>query len=158
MQGRKAWASSLLAASISLALALPALADSAADQAAIHRRLEDWSNAFNAGNADAACALFAPDLAYSIPEIPDGTYDTMCRNLHRVLSRADIHFRYDPPAIREILVSGDIAVVRLAWTLNIDGKGAQKTSVEEGMDVFRRQADGGWAIIRFVAFTPQAAP
>lgn len=139
-------------------LSAPAWSDVGSDEAQIRRRLEDWAIAFNAGNATAACDLFAPDLVYSIPEIPQGSHESMCANLKRVLARSDIRFQYDPPAIHEILVSGDLAVVRLAWTLKIDGRGASETSVEEGMDIFRRQADGRWSIARFVAFTPQASP
>jgi steroid delta-isomerase len=57
------------------------------------------------------------------------------------------------PDIHEIVVSGDLAVVRLTWTLTTELAGKQDTTTEEGMDVFRRQPDGRWSIARFVAFT-----
>jgi steroid delta-isomerase len=49
---------------------------------------------------------------------------------------------------------GDTAVVRLVWTFTIreKDKSGQEQSVEPGMDVFRRQADGSWKIVRYMAF------
>jgi hypothetical protein len=57
------------------------------------------------------------------------------------------------PAIHEILVSGDLAVVRLIWTLTAEKNGAKDVTTEEGMDVFRRASDGQWSIARYIAFT-----
>jgi steroid delta-isomerase len=55
--------------------------------------------------------------------------------------------------IKEILVLGDVAVVRLVWTLTIAPKdGASIESIEPGMDIFQRQADGSWQIIRYMAY------
>jgi ketosteroid isomerase-like protein len=52
------------------------------------------------------------------------------------------------------MVSGDLAVVRLTWTLKVRNEGASGdvTSEEVGLDVFRRQPDGRWKIIRYTAF------
>jgi steroid delta-isomerase len=50
--------------------------------------------------------------------------------------------------------SGDLAVVRLVWTLETEreyGVG-KKTIQEPGIDVFRRQADGSWKISRYLAY------
>lgn len=55
--------------------------------------------------------------------------------------------------IREILAFNDVAVVRLVWTLTIKEKdGGEIKSVEPGMDVFQRQADGTWKIVRYMAY------
>jgi len=55
--------------------------------------------------------------------------------------------------IKEIVVFGDVAVVRLVWTLTIKEKdGREFKSVEPGMDIFRRQADGSWKIVRYMAY------
>ena len=77
----------------------------------------------------------------------------MCENLARVLARTDIRVSYKPPDVHEIIVSGEIAVVRLTWTLTATAQGATDTTTEEGMDIFRRQPDGRWSIARYVAFT-----
>jgi steroid delta-isomerase len=55
--------------------------------------------------------------------------------------------------IKEVLVFGDVAVVRLVWTLTIEPKdGASIESVEPGMDIFKKQTDGSWQIIRYMAY------
>ena len=61
-------------------------------------------------------------------------------------------------AIKEILVAGDLAVVRLTWTLKVQRKGYARrhTSDEPGMDIFRRQPDGSWKISRYIAY--EASP
>ncbi len=132
----------------------PAHADDATDKAAITQRLQRWTADFNARDAVGVCDLFAPDLAYSIPEAVHGTQETMCGNLAKLLARTDIRVGYKEPD--EIIVSGDIAVVRLTWTLRTEANGASDTTTEEGMDIFRRQPDGRWSIARFVAFTTRA--
>ena len=50
-------------------------------------------------------------------------------------------------------MAGDIAVVRLTWTVTTEENGAKDTRKEEGVDIFERQADGTWSIARFIAFT-----
>lgn len=133
-----------------------ARADTAADKAAIMQRLQRWTADFNAKDMAGVCDLFAPDLIYSIPEVVRGTRETMCGNLGKVLARSDIRLHYDDPAVHEIVVVDDIAVVRLTWTLTTEVNGAKDTTTEEGMDIFRRQPDGRWSIARFVAFTTRA--
>lgn len=155
------------------ALAAPALADigadtdtgaapgaaAAGDEAAIRQRLADWTAAFNARDADAACDLFAPELAYDLPGLRDGTHATMCGNLAKVLARDDLSLRYEPPQIHQVLLSGDLGVVRLTWTLVTTSADGVETSSDEGIDVFRRQPDGRWSIVRYLAFetTPSRA-
>jgi steroid delta-isomerase len=146
----------LVAIILIVAILAPAHADEAADRAAITQRLQRWTADFNAKDPVGVCDLFAPDLAYSIPEMVRGTQQTMCGNLARLLARTDIRVSYRNPDIHEILVSGDVAVVRLTWTLTTEANGARDTTTEEGMDIFRRQPDGRWSIARFVAFTTRA--
>ena len=55
--------------------------------------------------------------------------------------------------IDEIFVWGNHAAVRLDWTLTIEAGGEAITSVERGLDLFRRDPDGVWRIMRFMAFT-----
>lgn len=135
------------------AAAPPVGADPALDKAAITERLRHWTAAFNAHDKAGICDLFAPDLVYTIPGALDGNRAGLCANIHAVQSRPGLHLHYDDPDIREIIVSGDIAVVRLFWTLTAR-KGAERdVTTEAGMDVFRRQPDGNWSIIRFLSFT-----
>lgn len=140
--------------SLALLLAAPALAGPAGDEAAIRARLTGWAVAFNARDAAGACDLFAPDLAYALPDLPHGDRAGMCGNLARALARDDLRLAYAPPEIHEVIVSGDLAVVRLTWRLTAEANGETATTAEEGMDIFRRQPDGRWSIARFIAFTP----
>jgi hypothetical protein len=87
--------------------------DSSAAKAAIVDRLHRWTAAFNAKNMDGICELFAPDLAYTVDDILNGSRDRLCANIRAVLARPGLTLRYDEPAIHEILVSSDLAVVRL---------------------------------------------
>ena len=133
-----------------------AYADPAADEAAIMQRFQRWTADFNAKDPAGVCDLFAPDLVYSIPEVVQGTRETICANLAKMLARPDIQLHYDNPDVHEIVVVGDVAVVRLTWTLTTQVNGAKDKTTEEGMDIFRRQPDGRWSIARFVAFTTRA--
>ena len=131
-------------------------ADEAADKAAILERLQRWTADFNANNPVGVCDQFAPDLIYSIPEVAQGTRSTLCANLAAILAKPDVKLRYANPDIHEIVVAGDVAVVRLTWTLTTEAAGGKDTTTEEGIDIFKRQADGRWSIARFVAFTTRA--
>jgi ketosteroid isomerase-like protein len=52
-----------------------------------------------------------------------------------------------------VLVFGDVAVVRLVWTLTVKQEGGGETqSVEPGMDIFQKQPDGSGKIIRYMAY------
>jgi steroid delta-isomerase len=53
--------------------------------------------------------------------------------------------------IRDIIVEGNLAAVRLIWTLTI-APPIDVTSVEHGLDIFRRQPDGTWKIVRFITY------
>ncbi len=123
------------------------------DKAAITERLRHWTAAFNAHDAAGICDLFAPDLIYTIPNALDGNRTALCANLRALQSRPGLQLHYDNPDIREIIVSGDIAVVRLFWTLTTRKAAHQDTSTEAGMDIFKRQPDGKWSIARFLSFT-----
>ena len=117
--------------------------------------ISGWPTAdFNARNLGEVCDLFAPDLRYDFQGLPERSYNDICKLLHTSLSDASKRFTYLPPAIKEIMVSGDLAVVRLTWTLKVRNEGASGdvTSEEVGLDVFRRQPDGRWKIIRYTAF------
>ena len=76
-----------------------------------------------------------------------------------MLARAGLKLSYQEPAIHEVLVSGDLAVVRLTWTLTAEKDGARDVTTEEGMDIFRGTPDGLWPIARYIAFStrPNAA-
>jgi uncharacterized protein (TIGR02246 family) len=126
--------------------------DSAAVQNQIRAELEKWMTDFNDGKASAVCSLFAPDLISDFRGQPEDTYNSLCANLQMALSDPAKTYHYQLE-IKEILVSGDLAAVRLVWTLNVSSKIAPaETTREPGLDIFRRQPDGSWKIARYMAY------
>jgi uncharacterized protein (TIGR02246 family) len=128
--------------------------DSAAVQNQIRIALEKWKLDFNAGDASQVCTLFAPDLISNFRGQPEDTYNSLCANLQAALTDPAKNYHYDLE-IKEILVSGDLAVVRLVWTLKVHPKDATASEVitrEPGMDIFHRQSDGTWKIQRYMAY------
>lgn len=121
-------------------------------EAAIRAALARWTEDFNAEDAQKACDLFSRELRYDYRGFPERNYADICNGLHRSLTEPTKHYRY-ALAIKDILVSGDLAVVRLTWTLTVNEAGAKpRVSQERGLDVFRKESDGKWKIIRFVAY------
>jgi uncharacterized protein (TIGR02246 family) len=121
-------------------------------QAEIRAALTQWMADFNAGKADRVCGLFAPDLIAQYRGQPERNYDAVCDLLKRSLTDRTKKFSYALD-IKEVIVAGDLAIVRLTWTLTIQGKEAPAETIDEpGMDIFRRQADGSWKIFRYIAY------
>lgn len=115
----------------------------------IRARLEQWTDDFNAKKIEPVCDLFSRDLLSDVRGQGVANYETRCDLLTKALTDPSRTFHYSAE-IHEILVEGDLAIVRLTWTsfltpLNI-------TTVEPGMDVFRKEPDGVWRIIRYMAY------
>ncbi|MBX9946611.1 MAG: DUF4440 domain-containing protein [Reyranella sp.] len=122
-------------------------------ETAIRGALAQWTADFNARDATRICDLFAPDLVYDYRGFPERRYADLCALLQRSLADRTKQFTYAFD-IKEIIVSGDMAVVRLVWTLGITLAGAATPveSKEPGLDVFRRQPDGSWKIARYMGY------
>ena len=149
-------ASTVLALLLMAAPAGRAVADTAED--AIRATFAQWTKDFNSGNAEAVCQLFSPELRYDFRGYPERDYNDVCTLLHRSLSDASKRYAYALD-IREIIVSGDLAVVRLAWTLTVRlPNGQAVSSVEPGMDILRKGPDGQWKIIRYLAYEAPERP
>jgi steroid delta-isomerase len=129
-----------------LLIAGPALAD---DAQAIRQRLAEWTTAFNKGDKATACDLFSRTLVSDYRGQGEAGYAARCALITKALDDKARRFRYAAD-IKEVIVSGDLAVVRLVWTLTIEPGGAK--SVEPGLDVFAREPDGKWRIIRYMAY------
>ena len=142
----------ILAAALWLGAALPAAADPAAD---VHARLLRWADDFNAGRADNVCDLFSMDLISDYRGQGPADHAARCRQLRRALADPARSFHY-APVIKDILVSGDVVIVRLDWTLTVTPGDIK--AVEAGLDVFRKETDGAWRIIRMMAYDEDAPP
>ena len=117
----------------------------------IRSALEQWRADFNARRAAHICDLFASDLRYDFYGAPERTYALLCARLHRALADTTQSLHYDLK-IKEIIVSGNLAIVRLTWTSIVTESGKQRSTDETGLDVFGRQPDGSWKIIRYIAY------
>ena len=129
-----------------LLLGAPARADDAAD---IRERLLQWTDDFNAGNVAPVCDLFSKDLLSTVRTQGDKDYTFRCDVLTKSINDAarDYHYEAD---IHEVMVSGDLAVVRLTWTLFVTPLNI--TVVEPGLDVLRKEADDAWRIVRYMSY------
>jgi uncharacterized protein (TIGR02246 family) len=144
--GRGFWISAVVA----IALCAPAAAEPSDD---IRAALDNWTKVFNSRDADRVCDLFARDLIAAYQGQLERNYDAICALLASSLRDHEKSYRYSLD-LKEILVAGDLAAVRLVWTLTVARKdgGAIETIEEPGLDVFRRQPDGSWKIARYLAF------
>ena len=131
---------------------LPAAADTPAEKA-IRDALSKWTDDFNARDATRICDLFAPDLRYDFRGQPERDFAAMCSGLKRTLADRSRTLTYSFD-IKEIIVSADMAIVRLVWTSRVSqaGSGQVVETKEPGLDVFRRQPDGTWRISRYMAY------
>jgi steroid delta-isomerase len=120
---------------------------------AIRAALSQWTADFNGRNASRICDLFAPDLRYEYRGFPERDYGALCGVLERSLGDGVRKFEYALD-IKEVIVSGDLAVVRLVWTLTVTTSNSATRSVtrEPGLDVFHKQPDGSWKIVRYIAY------
>jgi len=144
-----------LFAAITLLLApLAACSPDETAEAEIRAALTQWMADFNDGTADKVCELFAPDLRSNYRGQPERNFDELCALLQKSLKDEARSFTYALD-IKEIIVAGDMAAVRLVWTLTIRSEGGAGTAIvsrEPGLDIFRKQPDGSWKVARFLAF------
>jgi len=124
-----------------------------AGETAIRAVLAQWTRDFNEGRADRVCDLFSPALRYDYRGFPERGFEDICGLLRRSLADRERRYTY-ALRIKEVLVSGDLAVVRLVWTLSFRPTGSAKDAVsqEPGLDVFAKQPDGSWKIVRYLAY------
>jgi steroid delta-isomerase len=123
-----------------------------APAAIIRTALEQWRDDFNARRAAHICDLFATNLRYDFQGLPEQTYPLLCDRLHRALANTTQSIHYGL-TIKEIIVSERLAIVRLTWISTVTDEGGKPVTHDEtGLDVFGRQSDGRWKIIRYIAY------
>lgn len=158
-----------LAAALVLAAALhvPAVAQEtvvygpAADVEALRALVIRSGEAFNAKDPAAIIALYSREVELTYPGIPDQDYATLEAGYREMTSLHAGVTVTTAPTIEEIIVSGDIGVVRVTWnTTTVQAQPAQTSTRQlRDMQVWRRAADG-WKFFRGVHFRvpPPAAP
>jgi steroid delta-isomerase len=123
-----------------------AFADDAAD---IRTRLEQWATSFNNRDKAEACDLFSKSLVSDVRGQGEADYETRCAIISKALDDPQRSFHYYL-AIKEVIVDKTTAIVRLDWTLKISPGDVIRT--ETGLDVLRKEGDGRWRIIRYMAY------
>jgi ketosteroid isomerase-like protein len=146
------WARTVCTAMIASTLIFgPARAQIEGPAAGIRAALEKWRLDFNARRSTNICGLFANDLRYDFRGLPEQNYSLLCDRLRRALKDTTRSFHYDL-RIKEIIVSGSLAIVRLTWISTLTANGNASTHEEPGLDVFQRRTNGCWQIIRYIAY------
>lgn len=139
---------------LGLLLLLPAtgLAEVAGEErkaeSEIRKALANWVEAANRGDWKAALDVWAPDLIGWYPGAPDDTYAREAENAARVRPPRT-RFELD---IREVIVSGRLAVVRDVWKLTSRSDAGEPTvETIRSFEVWRKQPDGAWKIARWIS-------
>lgn len=124
-----------------------------ADVEAVRALVIRSGDAFNAKDPDAIIALYSRDVILTYPGIPDQDYATLDAGYREMTNLPAGVTVTTVPAIEEIIVSGDLAVVRVAWnTTTVQAEPARRSTRQlRDMQVWRREADG-WKFFRGMHF------
>jgi steroid delta-isomerase len=122
----------------------------ASDEARIRRRLAEWVRQTRAGARLEAAEIWAPDLVGWYPGQPDDTY---AREMESARKPRPGNVPSSIPAVtvEEVIVSGDLAVVRDVWRITRVVAGDTLYQIIKGIEVWRRQPDRAWRIARWVS-------
>ena len=124
------------------------------EEKAIRDALMQWTTDFNEGDTEKICDIFAKELRYDYRGYKERGFEDVCALLRKSLNDQSKRYFYSLK-IKELIVSDNLAVARLVWTLKtgISSLAADETVSEEpGMDIFRKQANGEWKIIRYIGY------
>ncbi|HEY6221611.1 MAG TPA: nuclear transport factor 2 family protein [Candidatus Eisenbacteria bacterium] len=120
----------------------------ATDETEIRAALARWVEAANRQDWKAALEVWAPDLIGWYPGQPDDTYAREQANSTRPKREHSTRFEL---TIDEVIVSGDLAVVRDTWTIRSGDAAGPAASTLRSFEVWRRQPDGIWKIARWIS-------
>jgi ketosteroid isomerase-like protein len=127
-------------------------APAAAVEKQIRQSLADWMEANNHRQYDKANEVWAPGVVGWFPEAPVFKMDEAYR-VAGVAKRSEKPYSTFDLTIEEILVGGDLAVVRDIWRETIHFPGNTATAVRpiKSFEVWKPQPDGKWRITRWIS-------
>lgn len=113
----------------------------------IRSLIMEQASAINAHDPDGVLKHYSKDIIVSYPGVPDTGYAAFDKS-YRLMMHSGITTR-SVPAIDEILVSGDLATVRMMWSTTITDKATGRVSSRQAKDlqVWRREK-GAWKFYR----------
>jgi ketosteroid isomerase-like protein len=121
--------------------------DPKTDVETLRRLIQETATAIKANDAAGIMAHYSKDIIVSYPGRPDTTYDEFDRSYRQML--APNTTTNAVPTIDEILVSGDLAVIRMRWNTTIVDKvtGGSTSRQAKDLQVWRRE-NGAWKFCR----------
>ena len=135
------------------------------DIATLRSLIIESGDAFNDKDPDRIMALYAPDVVLSYPGIPDMGYAEFAEAYSELRNPKPGVTVKTSPTIEEILVSGDLGVIRITWhTTTIETNPPRESTRQmKDLQVWRRQADGKWKLSRGMHYRvpppqPEAKP
>ena len=117
------------------------------DVEAITAWLAQVTAAINAQSTEGTLALYANDAVFSPPDAPSVNIDEL-RTWYESLF-AESTFQFAAEAL-DVVVSGDLAVLRASYEETVTPKGEGEPVVNDGswLIVLRKQIDGSWKLWR----------
>jgi uncharacterized protein (TIGR02246 family) len=117
------------------------------DVEAIDAWLDEVAVAVNAGDVDGILAHYADDAVFSPPDAPSVTLEELRAWYDEMFGASTFEFSAEP---LEVVVSGDLAVLRASYeeTITPMGEGEPETHDGNWLVVLRKQADGSWKLWR----------
>ena len=104
---------------------------------------------------------YAKDIVLSYPGLPDLGYDELVQSYREMVKRPPGVTVQTMPTIEEILVSGDLALIRVMWTTTTTNAEPPRQTSRQMKDfqVWRREKDGTWKFARGMHFRiPEQTP
>jgi uncharacterized protein (TIGR02246 family) len=131
----------------------PARADQSAapsaskDVEAIRGLIQQTEKAINSNDPGGIMAHYSRDIVVSYPGVPDTTYDQFAAAYKRMLDPSTTTSTVAD--VQEIVVAGDLAIVRMTWSTTVTEKASGKNSSRKAKDlqVWRRE-NGQWKFFR----------
>ncbi len=143
----------ILLACLTFCLASISYADNSNDDMAVFQTLfQHWADAFNKKNISASCAIFSPQISADYLGFPTKNYTIICDGFKKIFEEKNREYRYQFK-INHIYRSGDLAAVRITWSLDIFENNARiSTTKDEGLDILQKQTNGEWQIVNYLSY------
>jgi len=126
----------------------PALADTAADEAAIHAALDTWLAASMAKDAEAFASVYADDAVLMLEGAPDiAGHEAILGAITGLMQDPNFHLSFKADKI-VVAAAGDLAIETGTYRFVLsDPEGHPGAQEGHYVVVWRKQADGAWKVV-----------